>query len=141
MSEETKLNTQTEEQTEQAEQNPEISQIQNLTRERDEWKDKCLRLAADYENFKKRTAKERIQWQQLITGKVLQEILMLADDIDRARSAQADQIPALDVISKQLNSLLQSYNVTKCAMLLILILCIMKQLPMCRLINMHQGIL
>ncbi len=113
MSEETKLNTQTEEQAEQTEQNPEISQVQTITRERDDWKDKCLRLAADYENFKKRTAKERIQWQQLITGKILQDILMLADDIDRARSAQADPAQALDVLSKQLNSLLQSYNVTE----------------------------
>ncbi|MGE0010439.1 MAG: nucleotide exchange factor GrpE [Candidatus Babeliales bacterium] len=110
MSDETKLNQELEEQA-ASELQEEQTELQKVTQERDEWKDKCLRLAADYDNFKKRTAKERIQWQQLITGKVLQDVLSLLDDVDRATSAKADPQQALQVLHKQLSSLLQSHNV------------------------------
>lgn len=88
------------------------TELQAVAKDRDEWKDKCLRIAADYENFKKRTAKERIQWQQLITGKVLQDVIGLVDDVDRAQSAKADSASALQVLHKQLTSVLTNYNVT-----------------------------
>lgn len=110
MSDETKLN---QDGLEHAQEESPTAKLETLTRERDDWKDKCLRMAADYENFKKRTAKERIQWQQLITGKVLQDVISLVDDVDRAESAQADPAQALQVLHKQLTSLLQSYNVTE----------------------------
>ncbi len=88
-------------------------ELEAITRDRNEWKDKCLRLAADYDNFKKRTAKEHIQWQQLITSKILRDVLGALDDVERAQTAQADSLQALDVLHKQLTSLLQSYNVTE----------------------------
>lgn len=110
MSDETRVQEELEEQVEHA---PEVTELEALAGERDEWKDKCLRLAADFENFKKRTAKERIQWQQLITGKVLKDVIALVDDVDRARKAQADPAQAVEVLHKQLISLLQSYNVTE----------------------------
>lgn len=108
MSDETKLSID-----EQVEQNEQTSKLQELERERDEWKNKCLRLAADYDNFKKRISKEKIQWQQLITGKILKDVISLLDDIDRAKSAHASPQEALDVIHKQLLSLLSAYNVTE----------------------------
>ena len=47
-------------------------------------KDKFLRLFAEFENFKKRTAKERIELFKTANEEVLQAILPILDDFDRA---------------------------------------------------------
>ncbi|MCA6423201.1 MAG: nucleotide exchange factor GrpE [Flavobacterium sp.] len=47
-------------------------------------KDKFLRLFAEFENFKKRTAKERIDLYRTANEEVLQAILPVMDDFDRA---------------------------------------------------------
>lgn len=97
----------TKEITEQAEQ----SELEKITQERDEWKDKCLRLAADFENFKKRSSKDRAHWQQLITGKVLTDVLTVVDNVERALAASDQPAEALTVMHKQLMDVLKLYNV------------------------------
>ena len=47
-------------------------------------KDKFLRLFAEFENFKKRTTKERIELFRTANEEVLQAILPVLDDFDRA---------------------------------------------------------
>jgi molecular chaperone GrpE len=47
-------------------------------------KDKFLRLFAEFENFKKRTTKERIELFKTANEEVLQAILPVLDDFDRA---------------------------------------------------------
>lgn len=47
-------------------------------------KDKFLRLFAEFENFKKRTAKERMDLFKTANEEVLQAILPVLDDFDRA---------------------------------------------------------
>lgn len=47
-------------------------------------KDKFLRLFAEFENFKKRTAKERIDLFKTANEEVLQAMLPVLDDFDRA---------------------------------------------------------
>lgn len=47
-------------------------------------KDKFLRLFAEFENFKRRTAKERIELFKTANEEVLQAILPILDDFDRA---------------------------------------------------------
>ena len=47
-------------------------------------KDKFLRLFAEFENFKKRTAKERIDLFKTANEDVLQSMLPVLDDFDRA---------------------------------------------------------
>lgn len=47
-------------------------------------KDKFLRLFAEFENFKKRTAKERIDLFRTANQEVLQAMLPVMDDFDRA---------------------------------------------------------
>lgn len=84
---------------------------ETLKKERDEWKDKCLRIAADFENYKKRSIKDREQWQQLITTKVLGDVLAIVDDVERAVAAEQDGAQGLQVMYQQLLSLLQAYNV------------------------------
>jgi molecular chaperone GrpE len=47
-------------------------------------KDKFLRLFAEFENYKKRTAKERIELFRTANQEVLQAMLPVLDDFDRA---------------------------------------------------------
>ena len=47
-------------------------------------KDKFLRLFAEFENFKRRTAKERIDLFKTANQDVLQSMLPVLDDFDRA---------------------------------------------------------
>ena len=55
-----------------------------LSNELEKEKDKFLRLFADFENFKKRTAKERIDLYKTANQEVLQAMLPVMDDFDRA---------------------------------------------------------
>ncbi len=49
-----------------------------------DWKDRALRTAADYENFKKRSEKERLMWISNAQSSVLLDVIAIVDDFDRA---------------------------------------------------------
>ena len=49
-----------------------------------ELQDRYLRLSAEYDNFRKRTLKEKIDLQKSANGQLLEAILPVADDFDRA---------------------------------------------------------
>ena len=50
----------------------------------DELKDKYLRLVADFDNFRKRTAKERLELIQTASKEVVTSLLTVLDDTERA---------------------------------------------------------
>src|SRR5690606_38151721 len=50
----------------------------------EESKDKYLRLAAEFDNFRKRTAKERLELFQTAGKDIVTDLLEVVDDIDRA---------------------------------------------------------
>ncbi len=62
----------------------ELSVEARLEEELAKEKDKFLRLFAEFENFKKRTAKERIDLFKTANQEVLQALLPVLDDFDRA---------------------------------------------------------
>ena len=65
--------------------------IEELEQELGESKDKFLRLFAEFDNFKKRTAKERIDFRATAGMDTLQAFLPVMDDFDRAKKvAEAD---------------------------------------------------
>ena len=49
--------------------------------------DRLLRLAADFENFKKRAARERQEYVQLANERLIAELIPILDDLERALSA------------------------------------------------------
>lgn len=67
-----------------ATEEPEISEEERLTEELAKEKDKFLRLFAEFENFKKRTSKERIEMFKTAGQEVIQSLLPILDDFDRA---------------------------------------------------------
>jgi molecular chaperone GrpE len=61
------------------------SEQEKLTAELAELKDKYLRLVAEFDNFRRRTAKERIELIQTAGKDVIVDLLDVVDDADRAQ--------------------------------------------------------
>jgi molecular chaperone GrpE len=55
-------------------------------RARDETYDRLLRLTAEFDNFRKRTDRERREWTEGVTADVIRAWLPVVDDLERALS-------------------------------------------------------
>ncbi len=68
----------------QSDEDEDISQLEKLTIELAEQKDKFLRQAAEFENYKRRTAKERMELFQTAGKDIMVALLDVLDDTARA---------------------------------------------------------
>ncbi len=90
------------------------SELEKLQDELQEQKDKYLRLFADFENYKRRNAKERIELIQTAGKEVITSMLDILDDCDRAEkqiqsSQDIKQIKeGIQIVFNKLRSVLQS---------------------------------
>lgn len=64
----------------------------------DELQDRYLRIAAEYENFRKRTARERVEMWQRAQAEVVSNILDALDDFERVLQLDSASASAEDVI-------------------------------------------
>jgi molecular chaperone GrpE len=62
----------------------EISEEEKLRKELNNSKDQYLRLVAEFDNFRKRSAKERIETIQTATKDLMQSLIAVLDDSERA---------------------------------------------------------
>lgn len=99
---------------------PELTEEWNkVKQELDETKDKYLRLVAEFDNFKKRTAKERVDLIQTAGREVIQSLLVVLDDIDRsARQLEsANDVHAVkegsELVFSKIRSILQHKGLTE----------------------------
>lgn len=56
----------------------------SLQQERDELQDRLLRIAAEFDNYRKRTDRERRDLHDFITSDILRDLLPILDDLERA---------------------------------------------------------
>lgn len=81
-------------------------------------KDKYLRLAAEFENYKRRTTKERIELFKTASQELMVALLPVLDDFERARHATRDTADAsavresIDIIHNKLNKTLLQKGLT-----------------------------
>jgi len=75
----------------------EISEVEKLQEEAAEWKDKYLRLVAEFDNFRKRNARERLELTQTAGKDVIVSLLDVLDDCERAQKQveSSDDINAI----------------------------------------------
>ncbi len=91
----------------------EDEEIAKLKAELDEVKDKHIRLIAEFDNFRRRTAKERIEEKQLAGKDLIQSLLVVLDDMGRAEKqiAATTDVAAikegLALVFNKLHSILQ----------------------------------
>ena len=94
-----------------AEANPTETELADL-------KDKYLRLAAEFENYKRRTTKERIELFKTASQELMVALLPVLDDFERARNATAATDDAgavresIEIIQNKLNKTLQQKGLT-----------------------------
>ncbi len=101
----------TEQTTPEVEAAEELTVEQKLEEELAKEKDKFLRLFAEFENYKKRTTKERIDLFKTANQEVLQALLPVLDDFDRAMtqiSKSEDEVllKGVELIHEKLKSTL-----------------------------------
>jgi molecular chaperone GrpE len=89
-------------------------ELEGLRTEIQEQKDKYLRLFAEFDNFKRRNAKERIELIQTAGKEVIVSLLDVLDDCDRAekqlqQSRNIDEVrEGVQLVFNKLRSVLQS---------------------------------
>lgn len=78
-------------------------------------KDKYLRLYSEFENFRKRTAKERLELIQSANEQLLQTLLPVADDFERAGNSFKDKnekdLEGFFLIHSKFKKVLELYGV------------------------------
>ena len=75
-------------------------------------KEKYLRLYSEFENFRRRTNKERIDWMQNASKDIIKELLTIIDDMERGIKALKDAgnesaVEGMELIYKKLFSTLE----------------------------------
>ncbi len=92
-------------------------ELAEARRERDEYYDRLLRKTAEFENYRKRVDRERRESAQYAAGDLLEALLPIVDDFERALQAEAGPDAeayrqGIELIYKQLQDLLARRGVT-----------------------------
>ncbi|MEG1886766.1 MAG: nucleotide exchange factor GrpE [Oscillospiraceae bacterium] len=77
---------------------------ETLKKELDEQKEMLLRVAAEFDNFKKRTEREKLSSAQYVKAQTLKPLLPIIDNIGRAQNSDkdsADYQKGIEMIMKQ----------------------------------------
>lgn len=69
-------------------------QVEKLTGDLQEKKDRLLRLQADFDNFRRRSAKEREEISAVVTQNFCKDMLPLLDNFERAMAAETMDVEA-----------------------------------------------
>lgn len=84
-------------------------------RERDDFKDRWLRKSAEFDNYRKRVERERREQADQAVVDLLQELLLVVDDFDRALTVGGDEGGAyrkgVELIHGKLHDLLRKQGV------------------------------
>lgn len=90
-----------------------LSAEEQLLQDLKEQKDKYMRLFAEFENYKRRTSKERLELFKTASQEVMQVMLPVLDDFDRAlkeirKSEDNSLVEGIDLINNKLRETLKS---------------------------------
>jgi len=94
----------------------ENSELKELKSQYDELYDKHLRTLAEYDNFKKRTQKEKDELYKVAVCDTIEKLLPVVDNFERATSAETEKTPFYEgvcMVEKQLFEILEKIGVTK----------------------------
>jgi molecular chaperone GrpE len=100
-----------------ADDNPPDPEAQEaLQRERDDLQDRLLRVTAEYDNYRKRTDRERRELSDAVAADLARDLLPALDDLERALAAPArpgDQAlrAGVELIHRQLLEALRRRNI------------------------------
>ena len=93
------------------------STVQSTPKENDNYEDKYLRLYADFENFRKRTTKEKLEMSSIIKSEVSSKFIAILDDLERMLSNVPNEeknssiITPIEMIKSKFLSILHSMGI------------------------------
>lgn len=96
---------------------PPADEFAQLREERDRYYDLLLRKTAEFDNYRKRTERERREQAERATADLLLEFLPIVDDLERALAAEASAGPVdqyrrgVELIHRRILDLLRSRSV------------------------------
>ena len=94
----------------------ENSELENMNKELEETTDRLKRLMAEFENYKKRSSKERELLYNSILADVISAILPAVDNLDKAVNTQTKDEQykkGIELVDKQIKDVLNSFGVQK----------------------------
>ena len=96
----------------------EITVEEQLTEELSKEKDKFLRLFAEFENYKKRTSKERIELFKTASEELMTVLLPILDDFERGlteikKSDDSELLKGMELINNKLRNSLAQKGLTE----------------------------
>ncbi len=95
------------------------AELEKVKAELESKNDLLLRTAAEFDNFKKRTERERSTVAEFAKANVIKELLPILDNIDRSvlieDKQSADYIKGIELIVKQLEGLGEKIGITELA--------------------------
>lgn len=94
------------------------SEIEKLKAELDKKNDILLRTAAEFDNYKKRTEREKSGVAEYARAGIIKQLLPILDNIDRAAGADKespDYIKGIELIVKQLEGLSEKLGIEEIA--------------------------
>jgi molecular chaperone GrpE len=91
--------------------------LAELKRDRDDLYDRLLRKTAEFDNYRRRIERERREQADQAVIDILQDLLLVVDDFDRALMADSGAEAAsyrkgVELIHSELNDLMRKYKVT-----------------------------
>ncbi len=93
-----------------------VAEFEEVKAELDKNRDLLLRTAAEFDNFKKRTERERASVAEYAKASVIKQLLPVFDNVDRAESCDkdsADYAKGIELIVKQLNEVVTNLGITE----------------------------
>jgi molecular chaperone GrpE len=91
--------------------------ISDVKNELKESKEKYLRIYSEFENYRRRTSKEKLEMIEVSNQELIKDILPVIDDFERAlkaiKSERKDDFEGFYLISQKLNTILEKYNLIK----------------------------
>jgi molecular chaperone GrpE len=95
----------------------ELSETNLLKQELEQMKDKMMRHAAEFDNFKKRSQKEREELYNMTVCDTIEKLLPVKDNLERAAgaadAAESHILEGINMIIKQLDDILSAMGVEK----------------------------
>lgn len=83
------------------------AELEQLQQKNEELKDKYIRLVAEFENFKKRTFKEKLDMMRNAAQDTMSALLPVLDDFDRAANSPEGLSEGIALIHNKLKSVLE----------------------------------
>ena len=90
------------EETEETEEVEEVDELAAVTKERDEYLDTLQRLKAEFDNYRKRVARDQQELAARAHERLVKELVPILDDLERALAHEGDVEEGIRLIHRQL---------------------------------------